>query len=162
MLSRTPEPALGAQGPHELRFADLSVGSQPFEWSARQWLVSRRHPRCVGCNPSGAHSRFECKPAIMPLDHFMRRLTFAPRRPLELRRPQFPRLSPDERTVLRVVRMSVDPRMLASSVGAAWHLVLTGVRELCDAARSHSLELRAVARDVSDFRFLRLAWSTPA
>lgn len=154
-------PATPAPAPHhhELRIAQVPQGGQVFIWSIRQWMVSRRNLRCVGCDLSPTYNRFNCKSAIMHLDQFMRRLVEAPARPLELRHPQFPTLSHDERIMLRVLQAACEPRETTSARKAAEQLVCAGAGELCDCARRYGQAITPAGLRLSSFRQLRLAWS---
>ena len=150
--------------PHvgEVRVSELSQGSQIFIWSIRQWVVSRRSLRCVGCDLASTYGRLGCKPAIAHLDQFMKRIVFAPLRPLELRHPQFPTLSQDERTMLRVPQAVNNPTDRRSARSAAAQLVSDGSEDLVEFALRYVAALARSGLTLNDYRHLRLTWSRSA
>lgn len=150
--------------PHEreVRVAELSQGSQIFIWSIRQWLVSRRSLRCAGCDLSSTYIRLGCKPAIAHLDQFMRRIVYTPVRPLELRHPQFPTLSQDERTMLRVPQTVHRYAERKAAIGAASQLVSDNREDLLEFASRYVTALAASGLTLNNYRHLRLTWSRSA
>ncbi|MEM1401737.1 MAG: hypothetical protein AAGG55_00270 [Pseudomonadota bacterium] len=140
----------------ELRFASLTQGEQVFVWSARQWLLSRRNQRCIKCDLIGPYRRFQCVEAISHLNRFMGLLIGAPIRPLELRHPNFPEISHDERIMLRVVQAAAAMCDVPAARAAAGQLVCAGVTDLSESARRYGQSLMSGGLSLNSYRQLTL------
>ncbi len=96
----------------------LSAGGQLFVWGIRQWLVAAREKRCVKQELMIPYYRLECMGAIYHLDAMMRILLQGATRRLEVRCPDHPLISADERLLLILARARQQENDEAAAVSA--------------------------------------------
>ncbi|MEM6545195.1 MAG: hypothetical protein AAF680_09830, partial [Pseudomonadota bacterium] len=153
--SSTPKPVVE----HEVKLSQLANGAQLFVWSARQWMVTTRANRCVGCDLSGPYKRFECGGAVRHIDQYMTILTRCSINPVELRYVAHHYLSAGERNMLRVAQASQVAIETGTALAAASQLVGEHAQTLYDAARRYSVQLSVAGLNMASFRQLKLVFS---